>query len=400
MISIAYKTISYGSSGDEVKKLQEKLNSQGYSLQVDGEFGSKTQAAVRDYQKKNGLSVDGIVGNNTWSALYSAGSKASAEAKNNTKTQAGLDYTAPKPTYQKSEGLKAAEQAVESWEGKRPEEYKSKYSEEIERVLNNILERDAFDYNLSSDPLYEQYRELYTLGGKKAMMDTIGNSTALTGGYANSYAQSAGSQAYEEYLTQLNDIALDLRDRAYSKYKDEGNKLIDDVNLLRGLDGDDYEKYLGELERYYDDGSYLLEKLSSMSDSEFEAFKAELDGWEADREFSFEQYQDMLDREEFEKELAFKQAESQRDQANKDREYALAKQKVSSSGSSKSSESGDDEEGGGSMKLYPQTYKEFVSRTGVSSILTESQFSSSSAYRSTYKGDYKTYLKAMYEKYR
>ena len=69
MVNIAYSTISYGSSGDDVKKLQQALNSYGYSLSVDGQFGSKTQAAVKDYQKKNGLSVDGIVGEKTWGVL-------------------------------------------------------------------------------------------------------------------------------------------------------------------------------------------------------------------------------------------------------------------------------------------------------------------------------------------
>lgn len=381
------------------------MNSQGYSLQVDGKFGSKTQAAVKDYQQKQGLSVDGIVGNNTWSSLYSSNEKSSLkQTQSSPSTKKESEFSVPKPTYQKSESLESAEKDVEDWERKNPEAYKSKYSEEIERVLNAILDREEFDYNLSSDPLYEQYKELYVLNGKKAMMDTMGNSTALTGGYGNSYAQSAGNQAYEEYLTQLNDIVLDLRDRAYEEYKYEGDKLISDVSLLRSLDGDDYEKYLNELERYYEDGNYLLQKLSSMTDSEFDAFKAELEGWESDRKYAFEQYQDKLDREEFEKELAFKKAEAQRDQANEDRNYALAKQKAysSGSGSSKSSSSSDDSDDkkSGLVNLYPTTYKEFVSRTGVASILTEAQFSVSSEYQAAYKGDYKTYLKAMYNKYK
>lgn len=65
--------LSYGSSGDEVKTLQQNLNSVGnYGLDVDGAFGPKTQAAVRDYQSKNGLAVDGIYGPNTSASLSSA----------------------------------------------------------------------------------------------------------------------------------------------------------------------------------------------------------------------------------------------------------------------------------------------------------------------------------------
>ena len=369
---------------------------------MDGKFGSKTQSAVKDYQKKKGLDVDGIVGDKTWGSLYSVGGSVASNKSSSQKNGNTAVYTAPKPSYKKSDAVISAENAVADWENKKPEQYKSKYSDEIERILNDILGREEFNYNMSSDPLYEQYKEQYMLNGKKAMLDTVGNSLALTGGYNNSYAQSVGNQVYDDYLLQLNDIALDLRDRAYDEYKDEGDKLVSDVSLLRSLDGDDYEKYLGELQRYYDDGNYLLEKLSSMTDSEFEAFKAELDSWQSDRDYAFSQYQDALDREEFEKELAFKKAEAQRDQANADREYALAKQKAYSSGSSKSLGSSDDsaDKKNGVISLYPSTYKEFVSRTGVSTILTQAQFESSSKYKALYEGEYKAYLKAMYNKYK
>lgn len=63
-------TVKNGSRGNEVKTLQEALNKAGnYGLAVDGIFGAKTEAAVRDFQTKNGLSVDGIVGPKTWTNL-------------------------------------------------------------------------------------------------------------------------------------------------------------------------------------------------------------------------------------------------------------------------------------------------------------------------------------------
>ena len=63
-------TVSYGSRGDAVRKLQELLNALGYDCgSVDGIFGSKTKAAVLAFQKANGLGVDGIVGPLTWAKL-------------------------------------------------------------------------------------------------------------------------------------------------------------------------------------------------------------------------------------------------------------------------------------------------------------------------------------------
>ena len=58
------ETIKLGSKGDVVKKLQQTLN-----LTVDGDFGPKTDKAVREFQAKNKLTIDGVVGNNTWKAL-------------------------------------------------------------------------------------------------------------------------------------------------------------------------------------------------------------------------------------------------------------------------------------------------------------------------------------------
>ncbi len=65
--------LRYGSRGEAVKILQEKLNAKGYnSGNVDGIFGVNTRAAVLAFQKANGLGVDGIVGKLTWAKLYDA----------------------------------------------------------------------------------------------------------------------------------------------------------------------------------------------------------------------------------------------------------------------------------------------------------------------------------------
>jgi peptidoglycan hydrolase-like protein with peptidoglycan-binding domain len=54
-----------GSSGDEVKSLQQNLNKLGYGLDVDGKFGDGTHGAVVHLQKSFGYTVDGMVGPGT-----------------------------------------------------------------------------------------------------------------------------------------------------------------------------------------------------------------------------------------------------------------------------------------------------------------------------------------------
>ena len=78
--------LSYGSNGDAVKELQTNLNTVGgYNLDVDGGFGEKTKAAVVDYQKKNGLAVDGVVGDETNGSLAKAIAAKTAAAISPTK---------------------------------------------------------------------------------------------------------------------------------------------------------------------------------------------------------------------------------------------------------------------------------------------------------------------------
>ena len=58
------KIIKKGSKGDAVKTLQRALN-----ITIDGDFGLKTEAAVKEFQKAHNLIADGIVGPNTWKVL-------------------------------------------------------------------------------------------------------------------------------------------------------------------------------------------------------------------------------------------------------------------------------------------------------------------------------------------
>ena len=68
--AVLAENLRYGSRGDKVKELQQKLKRWGfYTGSIDGIFGSGTQAAVKNFQKKNGLTADGIVGPKTAAAL-------------------------------------------------------------------------------------------------------------------------------------------------------------------------------------------------------------------------------------------------------------------------------------------------------------------------------------------
>ncbi|MBQ6796168.1 MAG: spore cortex-lytic enzyme [Clostridia bacterium] len=72
-----------GSTGSEVTKIQTRLKKWGYYKgAVDGKYGAETQKAVKEFQRKNGLTVDGIAGSSTLSAMGISSSSASSASNN------------------------------------------------------------------------------------------------------------------------------------------------------------------------------------------------------------------------------------------------------------------------------------------------------------------------------
>lgn len=242
-----YNQISYGSTGSDVKKLQELLNQNDYNLDVDGSFGPKTQAAVKDYQNKNGLKVDGIVGTNTWGALTKNQAGANT-AGSNSQAEAAPGY---------SDAVNRAYEMLNQNLSQKPVDDQNQWQNQLDDTLNKILNREKFSYDLNGDALYQQYKDQYIQNGKMAMMDTMGQAQAMTGGYGNSYAQSVGQQAYQGYLQQLNDKVPELYQLAYDQYNQEGQDLYNQYALLNSQDEKEYGRYRDALSDWLADRDYL-----------------------------------------------------------------------------------------------------------------------------------------------
>lgn len=89
--SVCYGVSRYGSTGEEVKQIQKKLKEWGYyDGNIDGIYGSKTFSAVKRFQQKNGLTVDGIAGKNTLAALGINSSNNSSSGNNVNNTDLNL----------------------------------------------------------------------------------------------------------------------------------------------------------------------------------------------------------------------------------------------------------------------------------------------------------------------
>ena len=69
VVNVELSVLRKGSKGEEVKTLQRLLNAFGANLSVDGDFGSLTESALKEYQTRNSLQIDGICGEKSWNSL-------------------------------------------------------------------------------------------------------------------------------------------------------------------------------------------------------------------------------------------------------------------------------------------------------------------------------------------
>lgn len=244
-----YPMVSYGSTGSAVRELQEALNRHGYNLDVDGVFGNKTKAAVRSYQQKNGLKLDGIAGDETWGSLMNSAAameEMAAPAPGvSANTSAALEKL--EQGFTPSADTAAALEYAKSLDALVPEEYDSAFDEQLAALYEQMNSREAFSYDPAADAAFQSYLSRYTREGKAAMEDTMAQGAHLTGGYGSSYAQSAAQQAYNSYLARLSDVLPELQEAAYKRYRDDGAALLEQYELLQGRDKSDYQRYLDAL---------------------------------------------------------------------------------------------------------------------------------------------------------
>lgn len=197
--------IKRGSSGQTVKDWQSYLAEQGYYQgTIDGDFGSVTDAATKAYQRDKGLAESGIVDNDTYSA-------------------AGfIDQDILSGPNWGNQGA-------------------------YDQAISDYVNRDAFSFDVNADALYKQYKDIYTDQSRLATEDAIGQASAMTGGYGNTYAATVGAQVGQQYAKGLADTVPELYQLALDKYTADGDKMLNDISVLT----QDYNKYMADWKNDY-----------------------------------------------------------------------------------------------------------------------------------------------------
>jgi hypothetical protein len=113
----------------------------------------------------------------------------------------------------------------------------NKWEDELESIYQTINDREKFNYDMNKDALHKQYSQQYQQNAELAMQDTVGQISALTGGYGNSYAETAGQAIYNQTMGGMNEKALQLYQLALNTYNSEGDRLMQ----IYGITSDQYQ---------------------------------------------------------------------------------------------------------------------------------------------------------------
>lgn len=120
----------------------------------------------------------------------------------------------------------------------------NKWYQQAVETAQALKERPAFSYAPERDPLYQAAKQTAVEQGRRAMEDTLGKTAGLSGGYASSYAQSVGTQAYDRQISKLRELLPDYYDRARANYDRKTDALQDTLSTALGLYDKDYQSWL------------------------------------------------------------------------------------------------------------------------------------------------------------
>ena len=154
-----------------------------------------------------------------------------------------------------ADGGNTTKEDILNWEydEPRPADYES--DPRIDEYLNRYLTRDNFTYDVTNDPLYQQYAQMYQREGDRAMKETLAEAAAGAGGM-NTYAITAAQQANSYYNSQLYDKIPELYQLAYEKYLKDIDLKLQDLGVIQDMDATQYNRYRDTMTDWKDDRNF------------------------------------------------------------------------------------------------------------------------------------------------
>jgi hypothetical protein len=166
--------------------------------------------------------------------------------------------------YSKSSAVLQAEQLLQS---KIDQGYAGTYKESLNNLLNDFMNREDFEYDVDKDQMFQQALASAMGSGKVAMQDTIGQASALTGGYGSTYATTAGNQAYNSFIEDAYNNLPEYYNMALAAYEAEGQQMVQQYQMLDAADTKEYG-------RWYDDVNLTYQQTRDMVADDYNKWNA------------------------------------------------------------------------------------------------------------------------------
>lgn len=181
------------------------------------------------------------------------------------KAKLNTSFTVPPAVTEADTYIKSQLQKIQSG--------KTSYSDQVKGMMDQIMNREKFSYDVDSDPLFQQALASSMNSGKQAMQDTIGQASALTGGYGSSYATTAGNQAYNAFIEDAYDNLPQYYQMAMEAYQMEGDELYRQLGMLNEADDKEYNRNVTAYDATYQHRNRIYdESYQQFRDSKSDAY--------------------------------------------------------------------------------------------------------------------------------
>lgn len=136
------------------------------------------------------------------------------------------------------------------------------------------------------------------------MQDAVAKASELTGGYGNSYAVTAGEQAYQSYLDKLNHMVPALYQLAYDRYNNQTKELQNQYEMLLAQDKEQYSRLQEETDHLWGLANYYADRETDLVNRETDLWQQALERADALAKLDYQKQRDAISDAQWEKDYA------------------------------------------------------------------------------------------------
>ena len=218
-ITIPNSNTSSNKTSNNSNNKTTKNNTSSNTLKIEGVDDSVTKTINSKYQQSDEVKN---LGNKTTGAL------------GNLESLVNKGFTAPESYTNAMTYLDGQLSQIQSG--------RTSYTDKINDMMLQIENREDFSYDVDNDQLFQQALASAMNSGKTAMQDTIGQASALTGGYGSSYATSVGNQTYNDFIEDAYNNLPQYYQMELEAYQAEGEDMYRQLGMYVDADTSEWNK--------------------------------------------------------------------------------------------------------------------------------------------------------------